>query len=414
MYGAVMRCAKGVPAVLAAALVLAGAGPASAQSDLNPNFPWPSLLPPMEVPNNVQPGPVSYCHKASIGCIDETIRRMRALRARLGCDHRAIFATTYLLLTEEIRKTVVNEPHFYRDNVWLIYLDVLFAKYYFDTTRVHEGGGHVPDAWQIGYDTAADGDANAGQDLLLGINAHVQRDMPYVMAQVGLRMPDGSSRKPDHDAANEILRRGYEPIVKTIAEQYDPLISTTNSEATPIDNMGGLELVKEWREGVWRSAERLLNAKSEEERASISAQIEDNAAYWARSIAANDEPSGYRAYRDDYCRTHLRLPGQPAAGASGPRLWLAVRPRRALAGHRVRYRFRVSGRRAGGRRRLVRGATVRFAGRRVRTNRRGRAVITVRLRRASLRPVLARKRGLGRAVTVVRIVKRPDRARAKP
>jgi hypothetical protein len=80
----------------------------------------------------------------------------------------------------------------------------------------------------------------------------------------------------------------------------------------------------------------------------------------------------------------------------------------------VRYRFKVVGRRPGGPRRLVRGATVRFAGKRVRTNRRGRAAITMRLRRVGLRPVLARKKGLGRAVKVVRIVKRPPRARVVP
>jgi hypothetical protein len=409
-----MGCAKGAAAALGAAIVLACAGSASAQDALNPNFPWPALLPPLDVPNNVQPGPVSYCHKATIRCIDETISRMRALRARLGCNHRAVFATTYLLLTEEIRRTVITDPHFYSDNDWLLYLDTLFAKYYFDTNTNLDGGRAVPQAWQIAFDTAAHGDANAGQDLLLGINAHVQRDMAYVMADEGLRKRDGSSRKPDHDKGNEILQRGYEPIVKTIAEQYDPLISTTNSEATPIDNMGGLEMVKEWREGVWRNAERLLNAKTQQERAAISQQIEDNAAYWARSIAANDEPPGYRAYRDAYCRAHLRLPGQAAARARSPRVWLAVHPRRVLSGRRVQYRFRMSGQRPGGKRKRVRGATIRFAGRRVHTNRRGRAAMTLRLRRPRLRPVLARKKGLGLTVKVVRVVKRPDRARARP
>ena len=173
-------------ALLVVAVAVGCAGTASAQSELDPNFPWPSLLPPMEVPNTVQPGPVSYCRQATIECVDETIVRMRALRRRLGCDHRAIFATTYLLLTEEIRKTVVNEPRFYRDNEWLIYLDVLFAKYYFDTTANYEAHRRVPEAWDIGFQTAAQGDANAGQDMLLGINAHVQRDMPFVMTGVGL------------------------------------------------------------------------------------------------------------------------------------------------------------------------------------------------------------------------------------
>src|SRR3954467_3928052 len=401
-----MRWARMAGALLGVAVAMGCAGAASAQTELSPNLPWPSLLPPMEVPNTVQPGPVSYCHEAKIGCVDETIARMRTLRRRLGCDHRAIFATTYLLLTEEIRKTVVAEPHFFSDNRWLIYLDVLFAKYYFDTTANYKAHRRVPDAWGIGFDTAAHGDANAGQDMLLGINAHVQRDMPFVMAEVGLRMRNGESRKPDHDAANEILRRGYDKIVQTIADQYDPLISTTNSEATPVDNIGGLELVKEWREGVWRNAERLLNAKSAEERASISQQIEDDAAVWARSFAANDQPSGYRAYRDAYCRARLRFPGQ-ANVPRGRVMLVSVRPRQVRPGRRVRYRFRVFTRGPGKTgARAVKRARVRFAGRWVRTGRRGRVARVVRLRRRGLRFALARKRGVGTAYAAVRVMRR--------
>ena len=66
------------------------------------------------------------------------------------------------------------------------------------------------------------------------------------------------------------------------------------------DDVLGLEMVKEWRENVWRNAERLLNAKDEQERREVAQQIEDNAAAWARNIAAPEQP-GYRAQRDAYC-----------------------------------------------------------------------------------------------------------------
>ena len=58
MYDAVMRWARKAGAPLVVAVALGCAGTASAQSELAPNLPWPSLLPPMEVPNTVQPGPV--------------------------------------------------------------------------------------------------------------------------------------------------------------------------------------------------------------------------------------------------------------------------------------------------------------------------------------------------------------------
>ncbi len=139
--------------------------------------------------------------------------------------------------------------------------------------------------------------------MLLGINAHVQNDMPFVIAALGVRMPDGTTRKPDHDTINEVLNRGYEPVVEAIRQRYDPLISVTNSSLVPADNIAGLEVVRVWRELVWRNAERLLTAPTESARQQVANQIEANAAGWARGIALTQVP-GIRASRA-YCAKQL-------------------------------------------------------------------------------------------------------------
>jgi hypothetical protein len=354
-----------------------------------PNIPWPQALPPMDVPNDVQPGPQARCRDATLACIDDTLSIMRRLRSQLGCDHRVIFDTTYLMLTEVYRKTVVDDPHFFQDNGYLTYEDTLFANYYFDTLARYAAGQPVPDAWKIALDAAGSGDANAAQDMLLGINAHVQRDMPYVVASLGMKMPDGSSRKPDHDAVNEILRNAYEPIVDEIAARYDPSVAVSNSQATPGDNIGGLELVKSWREGVWRNAERLMNASSDEQRAQVEQSIEQNAAAWARSILSFQNPPGYRATRDAYCEQNAPRPAASQRGSSqgsaSPRavaLRVSVRPRRARVDRRTRFLFTavatVPGSASVARARDV---VIRFAGRRARTDSRGRAAIVATLSR---------------------------------
>jgi hypothetical protein len=283
--------------VLGLALLIAAAPAAHAQTP-PPNPPWPELLPPAPAPADVQPGPVAGCRKARMACIDAVIRRLTATRDRLGCDHRAVFADTYLLLTRQVRATLRRDPRYFEDLRWLIYEDVTFANFYFGLFRT---GAQLPEAWQIAFDTAASGDHNAAQDMLLGINAHVQRDMPYVVASVGIRTPDGRSRKRDHDVMNQILAAAYEPIVRDIERRYDPFLATSNSSVTPLDDMGGLEMVKGWREGVWRHAERLLNARNGAERRIVVQSIETNAANWARMIAATPGPPGYRAQRDAYC-----------------------------------------------------------------------------------------------------------------
>ncbi len=293
-----------VSAFAASALAI-GAMPASSEV---PNLGWTELLPPIPTANNPQPGPVSTCAKPKPGCIRAQIRRLRAARDDWGCDHRAVFATTYLTLTKQlfsdVKSGLVKEQ--FIDPDYLYTEDALFANIYFRTAKAYDRGDEVPKAWQIAFDTAARNDTGAVQDMLLGINAHVQNDMPFLLASLGLRKPNGDSRKPDHDVANGTLNRAYEDVVAEVRLRFDPLIDLSNPELVPLDDLAGLELVRGWRELVWRNAERLLNADGKQEQRQVAKSIEDQAALTASAIAAAGLP-GYGATRDAYC----------AAGPSG-------------------------------------------------------------------------------------------------
>jgi SMP-30/gluconolaconase/LRE-like protein len=93
----------------------------------------------------------------------------------------------------------------------------------------------------------------------------------------------------------------------------------------------------------------------------------------------------------------------PGRARKRGRIYLSVRPRRVVAGRRVSFRFRARSGRSR-RSRPVRRATIRFAGRRKRTNRRGYARISVRLRRAGRYRAVASKRGMRRGSLRVRAV----------
>lgn len=87
--------------------------------------------------------------------------------------------------------------------------------------------------------------------------------------------------------------------------------------------------------------------------------------------------------------------------ATRSELRVSVRPSRVLAGSRTRFRFRVTTLEAG-RRRPVPSATVRFGGRRVRTDRRGRASLVVTLRRPGRYRAIVRRRAGPVGVATVR------------
>ncbi len=288
-----------------ALLVLACAClPAAAPGSPDPGIHWESYLPDMPPSGGPQPHAVPGCRHPSIRCIDAEVRRMRRMQAALGCDHRAVFDTTYLELTKVLRRTVRERPHFVGDPGYLFLEDALFADVYFRTLAGYARGDAVPPAWRIALDTARDGQVNAAQDMLLGINAHVQNDMPFVIAALGVTTPDGETRKPDHDAVNEVLDAAYAPVVHAIADRYDPFVSLTNADWDPADDIAGLEMVREWRELVWRNAERLIEAPDAASRAQVAGQIQEQAAAWAQGMATPQQP-GYRATRDAYCAAKL-------------------------------------------------------------------------------------------------------------
>jgi hypothetical protein len=288
-----------VIAALAAAALLPSAAAAE-----GPNPPWPQLLPAFPVGDQHQPGPVRHCRRGRMRCVTATMRRMERMQNRLGCDHKAVFATTYLTLTGVLRETMTRDRRFFRDRRYLAFQIAHFSNYWFAMLRNVEAGRPVPEAWRIATETAAHGEVNAAQDMLLGINAHVQRDMPYVVADLGLVEPSGRSRKRDHDRGNDVLNAAYQRVVDAVEARYDPMLATTNPDSVVLDDIGGLEMVKGWREGVWRNAERLVNAKTPEEHARVVESIETNAAAWARMIAGPQQP-GYRAQRDAYCRDRI-------------------------------------------------------------------------------------------------------------
>jgi hypothetical protein len=295
MAGRPLRIAAAIGLIATVGAV--GSAP-SAASDW-PNLPWTDLLPPAPSSSDVQPGPVKHCRKAKQRCIKGVIKRLRETQNRLGCDHRAVFATTYLQLTKQLA-VALRDPDFFDYRRYLLTQATEFSNVYLRALRAYDRGEPVPEAWRVSFETAAAGDANGAQDMLLGINAHVQNDMPFVVAALGLRAPGGGSRKPDHDRVNQVLNAAYEAVVAAVTRRYDPQVGLTNSPLTPLDDAAGLELAKGWREGVWRNAERLMNAASDAERAAVAQQIEQHAGVWARLIAAAQQP-GYRAQRDVYC-----------------------------------------------------------------------------------------------------------------
>jgi Family of unknown function (DUF5995) len=288
------------------ALILALAAPPAAVAEDPPFVGWSALLPALSFPYD--PSSPDDCIAGRTQCVDKTIREMTRRFDPLAssCDHNAIFSLTYLRVTQEYRQTI-DEP-FFDDTPFVNYEDTLFAHYYFAAFDAWSAGEieDVPPAWRVAFDAAAKHSVSAAGDLLLGINAHVQRDLPLVLYSIGLVAPDGTSRKPDHDRVDIILNRVFEPVIAEIARRFDPTIDDTNLP-TSLDDAALFQIVVGWREKAWRNAEELADAPTPAARDLVVAQIENDAATEARAIVvstAYPPLSGGSSARDAYCAIH--------------------------------------------------------------------------------------------------------------
>ncbi len=292
-------------ALLTVSLSLAAA-PAAAGQDA-PFVGWSALLPGLSFP--YEPSSPDDCAAGRSTCVDKTIREMTRRSDSLAgsCDHDAIFSVTYLLVTQEYRRTI-EDGSFFDDTPFVNYEDTLFAHYYFAAFDAWEAGrvAEVPPAWRVAFDAAANRAVSATGDLLLGINAHVQRDLPLVLYSVGLVAPDGSSRKPDHDRVDIILNRVMDDILAEIARRFDPTVDDTNAP-TSLDDAALFQILAGWREKAWRNAEALADAPTPAARELVVSQIETDAATEARAIVASTAYApllGGTGPRDAYCALH--------------------------------------------------------------------------------------------------------------
>jgi hypothetical protein len=288
---------------LVASLGAAGAGQARAENLILPN--WPQLLPANPyTPSGTLSLGWDVCKNGQPSCPAKVIREMYARWGPLdaSCDHRAVFALTYLRTTEEFARTVNDEPGTFSDIPWITHEDAVFAELYFDAYDDYVAGRSVPQAWKIAFDNASNPNIEGMGDLLLGMNAHINRDLPYTLAHVGLLKADGSTRKLDHDKVNQFLDRVIDPLQDELAQRYDPVFTIVDGEPSPADEVGALQGIRTLRENAWRNAEDLLAARNDPiQLALVKQSIESQAAAFALEIVAASTVPGYAALRDPYC-----------------------------------------------------------------------------------------------------------------
>jgi hypothetical protein len=267
---------------------------------------WSAALPPAYM--GVNTASSDDCVAGRIACVDRVARRLAKQVQDARCNHNAVFSLAYQRTTESVAAWERADPTFFDDNPWLNHYDATFADMYFTAWNDwRRGSGTVPRAWAIAFDMADRRRATAAGNLLLGMSAHVNRDLPFTLYAIGLVAPDGSSRKADHDRVNEILNTVVTPLLDEIARRYDPAVRVVPGIGSTADFLQ-FQALPAWREQAWRNAELLATAPNAAARQAIAATIEQSAATTASALLALTSyvpPLTTSASRDAYCSAHV-------------------------------------------------------------------------------------------------------------
>lgn len=242
-------------------------------------------------------------------CVRQVAREMQQRLDPLAdaCDHDAPFALVYLRVTEAIEEAVAGDV-FAHDN-YIADMDVVFADFYFDAYDTwHEGDSDaVPPAWRIAL-RAADRQRVTGMgNILLGLNAHIRRDLPFVVEELGLHTRDGQSVYSDYLRVNEVLRPVYPRVRDEAARRFDPTIDDTDLSQTTVDEESLFTFVREMRLEAWELGRQLVLAQTDEAREQVVRSIETNARQAALDIVAGFNYTARpttAAERNDYCEEH--------------------------------------------------------------------------------------------------------------
>ena len=195
---------------------------------------------------------------AVAGVVGEFQQRLASLPGERA--HRRVFLATYMRTTDALGAAV--DLGAFEDPEWVEQWDVVFAEYYL---RAHDAdlagrNADVPRPWRIAFDAPAH--LPALRHVLLGINAHVNYDLPQAL--LDMISPDDftdpatrARRNRDHERIDAVLasRVGAEDD-ELVADQtiLDRLLSPANRRASR-------RFLREARQKVWHNAGELNAAR---------------------------------------------------------------------------------------------------------------------------------------------------------
>lgn len=166
------------------------------------------------------------------------------------------FLYTYYTVSKTVAQQGIVQPKYYHNPAALQELDVYFAQLYFKPfERFVTGATDKLTPWQSYFSYCQSGHGNAFLEMLLGINAHINADLPVSLFKLQY------SEQADFNKINHILELSTPPVMAYLTVHYRNLIALGGLVLPQLTNDEFRKIVVVWRHQAWRNA-RKMTAKS--------------------------------------------------------------------------------------------------------------------------------------------------------
>ena len=184
--------------------------------------------------------------------------RLDLLPARLS--HQRVFLSTYQRTTKAVGDAISRAM--FGDPGWVERWDVEFANLYLRALDAELAGAHVPRPWRLAF--AASPNLPPLRQVLLGINAHVNYDLPQALLAV-ISNEDFTDpalmqrRRDDHERIDQVL-------ASRVAAEDNELTSAGGATLldrllTPLNRLASRRFLREARQKVWHNTIELQQAR---------------------------------------------------------------------------------------------------------------------------------------------------------
>lgn len=206
-------------------------------------------------------------YSASFSDIRDVIAHMQQLSQALAhteLHNLRAFNTTYLIITQAVAQKFGQ--HFFANDRNMEKLDLIFAQYYFDALFAYTQGNTCAPAWRLLFDSCKRNNLHQWQYMGLGVNAHVNHDLPFTLRNADL----GPSYLSDFNKINGILFQQIPSVVHSFKEK-NPQLEFIKNKTASIYRYGLIIIIRSWRANAWQNYLKLIEPSDQTDKITANA-----------------------------------------------------------------------------------------------------------------------------------------------